>query len=370
VRTGLHFRAALRYRAHITQTRRTFSGHIMTSNSSHPLPQVALIATGGTIAGVAATPLEQISYQAGVLTVDRMLETLPGIEGVARIASVQCGNLPSENITPEHWGMLGAQCAKALAAPDICGVVLTHGTDTLEESAFYLHLTLTSPKPVVLTGSMRPATSLSADGPINIRDAVAVAACPQARGRGALLVMNSRVLSARTAVKVATLDVEAFRALESGCLGRVINGEPQFYYGGEESPALAGTFAAQAEHGELPRVDVLYGCAGMPVDLVRYSMERAQGLVLAGMGNGSMPDAVRHELRRAIADGMPVVRCSRTGSGPVTPLEEYQGFIPGGMLSPAKARVLLMLALAQQKEHEPAQRMQAVKDVFALGGKL
>lgn len=340
------------------------------SSSATSLPKVALIATGGTIAGVAPTPLEQISYQAGVLTVDSMLETLPGIEGVARITSVQCGNLPSENITPEHWAMLGEQCAKALDDPEICGVVLTHGTDTLEESAFYLHLTLASPKPVVLTGSMRPSTSLSADGPINIRDAVAVAACPQAQARGALLVMNSRVLSARTAVKVATLDVEAFRALESGCLGRVINGEPQFYYGGEEDPALAGTFAELAGRKNLPRVDVIYGCAGMPVDLVRYSVERSAGIVLAGMGNGSMPDAVRHELRQAIAGGIPVIRCSRTGSGPVTPLDEYEGFVPGGMLSPAKARVLLMLALEQQKNAEPAQRMLSVREVFALGAKL
>ena len=269
------------------------------TTSSSSLPKVALIGTGGTIAGVAPTPLEQISYQAGVLTVDRMLETLPGIEGVARITSVQCGNLPSENITPQHWAMLGEQCAKTLQDPEICGAVLTHGTDTLEESAFYLYLTLASPKPVVLTGSMRPATSLSADGPINIRDSVAVAACPQAQARGALLVMNSRVLSARTAVKVATLDVEAFRALESGCLGRVINGEPQFYYGGEANPVLAGTFAQQAGRSNLPRVDVIYGCAGMPVDLVRYSIERSAGIVLAGMGNGSMPDAVRHELRQA-----------------------------------------------------------------------
>lgn len=340
------------------------------SASAGSLPQVALIATGGTIAGVAPTPLEQISYQAGVLTVDRILESLPGIEGVARIFSVQCGNLPSENITPEHWAMLGEQCASALKKPEICGVVLTHGTDTLEESAFYLHLTQTGSKPVVLTGSMRPSTSLSADGPINIRDAVAVAACPAAQGRGSLLVMNSRILSARTAVKVATLDVEAFRALESGCLGRVINGDPQFYYGGEDKPVLAGTFAALAGRRDLPRVDVIYGCAGMPVDLVRYSMEHARGIVLAGMGNGSMPDAVRHELRRAIAGGIPVVRSSRTGSGPVTPLEEYEGFIPGGMLSPAKARVLLMLTLAQEEASSPAERMQAARDMFALGGKL
>ena len=217
---------------------------------------------------------------------------------------------------------------------------------------------------------MRPATSLSADGPINIRDAVAVAACPQAQSRGALLVMNSRVLSARTAVKVATLDVEAFRALESGCLGRVINGEPQFYYGGEANPVLAGTFAELAGRSNLPRVDVIYGCAGMPVDLVRYSIEHSAGIVLAGMGNGSMPDAVRHELRQAIASGIPVVRSSRTGAGPVTPLAEYEGFVPGGMLSPAKARVLLMLALEQQKDAETADRMLAVRQVFALGGKL
>ena len=334
------------------------------------LPQVALLGTGGTIAGVADTPLEQISYQAGVLSVECMLESLPGIEGVARIASRQCGNLPSEDMRPCHWAKLGRDCAQALEDEDMCGVVLTHGTDTLEESAFYLHLTMSSSKPVVLTGAMRPATSLSADGPINIRDSVAVAACPQAQARGALLVMNSRVLSARTAVKVATLDVEAFRALESGCLGRVINGEPQFYYGGEANPVLAGTFAQQAGRSNLPRVDVIYGCAGMPVDLVRYSIERSAGIVLAGMGNGSMPDAVRHELRQAIAGGIPVIRCSRTGSGPVTPLDEYEGFVPGGMLSPAKARVLLMLTLEQQKDAEPAARMLAVREVFALGGKL
>ena len=158
------------------------------------LPQVALLGTGGTIAGVADTPLEQISYQAGVLSVECMLESLPGIEGVARIASRQCGNLPSEDMRPCHWAKLGRDCAQALEDEDMCGVVLTHGTDTLEESAFYLHLTMNSSKPVVLTGAMRPATSLSADGPINIRDAVAVAACPQARARGALIVMNGRII--------------------------------------------------------------------------------------------------------------------------------------------------------------------------------
>ena len=340
------------------------------ASAAPSLPRVALLATGGTIAGVGPSPLEQISYRAGVLPVERMLESLPGIEGVARITSVQCGNLPSENITPAHWARLGEQCAAALADPDICGVVLTHGTDTLEETAFHLYLTQAGPKPVVLTGSMRPATSLSADGPINIRDAVAVAACPAARERGALLVMNGRVLSARTAVKVSTLDVEAFRALESGCLGRVINGEPQFFSGGEARPVPAGAFAAQGALRDLPRVDVLYGCAGMPLDVVRHSMNHAQGIVVAGMGNGSMPQDVRRELAAAIAAGLPVVRCSRTGAGPVTPLEEYEGFIPGGMLSPAKARVLLMLALAREARSAPKERLAAAREVFALGGRL
>lgn len=324
-----------------------------------PLPQVALLGTGGTIAGVADTPLEQISYQAGVLSVECMLESLPGIDGVARIASRQCGNLPSEDMRPCHWAKLGRDCGEALDDASMCGVVLTHGTDTLEESAFYLHLTMNSPKPVVLTGAMRPATSLSADGPINIRDAVAVAASPGARGRGALIVMNGRILSARTAVKAGTLDVEAFRALESGLLGRVINGRPVFYHKGEDGPLLAGTYAAHAGQDHLPRVDVLYACAGMPLDATLFSLERSAGLVVAGMGNGSMPSDVRKALAGAVAAGKPVVRASRTGGGPVTDLDGYAPFIASGMLSAPKARVLLMLALAEAAR-QGADRPQAL----------
>ncbi|SDF53571.1 asparaginase [Desulfovibrio legallii] len=334
------------------------------------LPQVALLATGGTIAGVAASPLEQIDYAAGVLGVERMLESLPGIEGVARILRRQCANLPSENCTPTHWALLARGCAEALADPETCGVVLTHGTDTLEESAFYLYLTLPPAKPVVLTGAMRPATSLSADGPINIRDAVAVAASPAARNRGALLVMNGRILSARTAVKVATVDVEAFAAPESGGLGRTVNGQPLFFADSGGAAPLAGAYAALAGEPALPRVDVLYACAGMAADLARYSAEHAQGLVLAGMGNGSMPAEVRDLLRQAAARGLVVVRASRTGAGPVTPLPDYAPFIPAGMLSPAKARVLLMLSLAAAATLPPDQRQAAAAAAFAQGGRL
>ena len=331
------------------------------------LPQVALLGTGGTIAGVADTPLEQISYQAGVLSVECMLESLPGIEGVARIASRQCGNLPSEDMRPCHWAKLGRDCAQALEDETMCGVVLTHGTDTLEESAFYLHLTMNSSKPVVLTGAMRPATSLSADGPINIRDAVAVAASPQARARGALIVINGRIISARTAVKAGTLDVEAFRALESGLLGRVINGQPVFYHSGEDGPVLAGTYAAHAGQDNLPRVDVLYACAGMPLDATLFALERSSGLVVAGMGNGSMPSDIRTALNLAVREGKPVVRASRTGGAPVTDLEEYAAFIASGMLSTPKARVLLMLALAEaerQGVRDPEARVASVRRAF------
>ena len=226
--------------------------HVQTAAPAVSLPQVALLATGGTIAGVAASPLEQIDYAAGVLGVERMLESLPGIEGVARIVRRQCANLPSENCTPEHWALLAQGCALALQDPETCGAVLTHGTDTLEESAFYLYLTLPPEKPVVLTGAMRPATSLSADGPINIRDAVAVAASPAACGRGALLVMNGRILSARTAIKIATVDVEAFAAPESGGLGRAINGQALFFADCGGPAPLAGAYAALAGRADLP----------------------------------------------------------------------------------------------------------------------
>lgn len=223
--------------------------HVQTAAPAVSLPQVALLATGGTIAGVAASPLEQIDYAAGVLGVERMLESLPGIEGVARIVRRQCANLPSENCTPEHWALLAQGCALALQDPETCGAVLTHGTDTLEESAFYLYLTLPPEKPVVLTGAMRPATSLSADGPINIRDAVAVAASPAACGRGALLVMNGRILSARTAIKIATVDVEAFAAPESGGLGRAINGQALFFADCGGPAPLAGRLCRPGRPG-------------------------------------------------------------------------------------------------------------------------
>ena len=316
-----------------------------------PLPKLVVLATGGTIAGEGATA-EGKSYRSAALSVAGLLEAVPQASELAHLTGEQIAQVASQDLVPAQWLAL-ARRARAHLEAGADGLIVTHGTDTLEETAFFLDLVLNHDAPVVVTGAMRPATGLSADGPRNLLDSVRVARNPDARGRGVLVVLDETVHSAWGVTKTNTSHVSTFQSPDYGAAGAIVGGRPVFYRGQRErKPRAAVTL--EGVH-DLPRVDVLYACAGMSADLVLASLDAgARGLVLAGVGNGNAPRPVLDALAEAAQQGVPVVRSSRSGSGFVARDVEVDdtalGFVASGSLGPAKSRVLLMTALLSGPE--------------------
>jgi L-asparaginase len=305
-----------------------------------------VLATGGTIAGVAASSASATDYEAAALGVDALLDAVPALREVARVDGRQIASIDSRNATPAFWQATGRAVQAALDDPAVDGVIVTHGTDTVEETAWYLHLTLKSHKPVVMVAAMRPASSLSADGPLNLLNAARVAADPRAVGRGVLLVMNHQIFGARGVRKIHTMRPDAFGSTD-GMLGQVHDDMIDWGVRTEFPHTLATPFSCDTP---LPDVDVLLAYAGAGaglVDAVRAG--GARGLVWAGSGNGSASDDVLKALHAAVAGGMSVVRASRTGNGPVRKhahgVADGQHLVDAGTLNPIQARILLMLAL-------------------------
>jgi L-asparaginase len=308
-----------------------------------------VLATGGTIAGVAASAASSTDYEAAALGVDALLEAVPALREVANVDGRQIAAIDSRNATPAFWRQVGRAVQEALDDPAIDGVVVTHGTDTLEETAWYLHLTLKSNKPVVLVAAMRPASSLSADGPLNLLNAARVAADPRAAGRGVMLVLNHQIFGARGLRKVHTMRPDAFGSSD-GVIGQVHDELIDWTLRSEYPHTLATPFTLDTP---LAEVEILMAYAGANprlIDAVRAA--GAKGLVWAGMGNGSAGDASIDALRAAAHAGLAVVRASRTGAGPVHKVEHdvAQGgrLVNAGTLSPVQARILLMLALGHR----------------------
>lgn len=307
-----------------------------------PAPEVHIIATGGTIASRAG---------AGPLSVEQLVEAVPGIEELGRITVEQFANVGSSQITPEHWLGLSRRIGELFRErPGLSGVVVTHGTDTLEETALFLHLTVSDPRPVVVTGAMRPPSALAPEGPANLRGAVATAASPAARGRGALVVMNDEIFSAGDVAKVHTSRLDAFTAPAGGAVGAVDGGVPLFHSPPNPAPVhfdLAGVET-------LPRVDIAYAWAGADGTAVEAMVAAgARGIVMASVGRGNLPAPLGAAARRAAAEGVVVVVSSRTGAGrvPVGPTEPPASgtlLLPGAAaLNPPRARVVLMLGLTR-----------------------
>ena len=309
------------------------------------MPILALIATGGTIAGAAASATDTTGYTAGALGADALLAAVPQLAGVAEIRAEQLFNLDSKDMGPAHWLALGRRARALLDDPAIDGIVVTHGTDTLEETAAFLDLTLASAKPVVLTAAMRPATALSADGPMNLYSAACVAAQPDSAGRGVLVSFGDAIFPALGVRKCHTHRLDAFAGGSAGAIGR---SDPLRYFA---PPPLRkrGPVPLPPDLDELPRVDVLHVGAGTPPGLIDLMIaDGARGLVLALPGNGSLPAAWDTAVAGAVARGIPVVRASRVGMGPVArkALDERLDTRPAGELPASQARVALMLALA------------------------
>ena len=315
-----------------------------------PLPTVVLLATGGTIAGAGGSRTGP-GYRPATLTAEDLLDAVPELASLAVLESEELSRVGSQDMTEALWIDLARRVAAHLERPEVAGVVVTHGTDTLEETAFFLDRVVASEKPVVLTGAMRPATGVSADGPRNLLDSVRVASAEDARGRGALVVIDESIHSGRAVAKMNTTYVSTFRSPNFGLEGSVVAGRPVF---------LRARPRTRTHHFErvltsteqLPPVHVLYAHVGQDPRSVRAALELgAKGLVLAGVGNGNAPLGVIDALARAVREGIPVVRSTRTGSGFVSRNVEIDddalGFIASRDLSPQKARILLKLALLE-----------------------
>ena len=321
-------------------------------------PRVVIVATGGTIAG-AAESTTAAGYKSGAVAVDTLIAAVPQMKTFADVRGVQIASVGSQDMNDEIWLKLAAEVNRQLAQPDVDGVAITHGTDTMEETAYFLNLVVKSDKPVVLTGSMRPSTSLSADGPLNIYNAVGVASDPRAKGRGVLVVANDDIHGARAITKRHTTDVQTFVSPEAGLIGVCLFDNRDFI----RMPARAHTSATPftvAVGQTLPRVDIIYAHAGMSPDLIDAAAANgAKGLVIAGVGDGNMTTPALEAMGRAIKKGVVVVRSTRVGEGVVRRNIEVSddklGTVASMDLVPSKARVLLKLALTQTSDAKKIQ---------------
>jgi L-asparaginase len=319
-------------------------------------PRIAVIGTGGTIASQGAGPLDTQDYASSgrpILDAAALVAGVPTLAEVAEVIPVPFSAVPSTAIGWAEWRGLLAKIAEVKAAhPDLAGIVITHGTSTMEETAYFLSLTLPDDLPVVLTGAQRPFTGLSSDGPMNLVAAVRVAGDPRARGLGVLLVMNEEIHAAREVTKTSNGRMQTFRAPDAGTLGHVDADRVTFWRRSVRVLPPAERFAV-AEIATPPRVDVTYSVAGGDGVAVRaFHAAGARGIVSAAFAPGFPSPAEREALAEAAAAGCIVVLSSRAGSSRVFPAKRYaaQGMIPGEDLTPQKARILLMLALTRTSD--------------------
>jgi L-asparaginase len=321
---------------------------------------IIILATGGTIAG-AATTSTQAGYTSGAVTIEAMIKAVPGIDKLANIKGEQVANVGSQDMSFDVLLKLAKRINELAAQPDIDGFVITHGTDTMEESAYFLNLTAKTDKPIVMVGSMRPSTALSADGPINLYNAVAVAADPSARGRGVMVVMNDEIHAAHSLTKTSTTAVETFMSPERGLVGIVHYGKADYY----NTPTWRHTRQSEFDVTgvtKLPRVDVIFADADMSPDLIAVdAASSVKGIVIAGVGNGNMNKASVDAAANAVKKGIVVVRSSRVPTGVVGRNVEVDddklGFIASDELNPQKARILLTLALLKPRSTADIQQL-------------
>jgi L-asparaginase len=331
------------------------------SAQSATLPKIKVLATGGTIAGAQATTADA-GYKSGTFSVDDLIKAVPAMTNLAQLSGEQVANIGSQTMNHEVWLKL-AQRVNEVLAGDTDGVVITHGTDTMEETAYFLSLVVNSDKPVVLVGSMRPATAIGADGPANLYNAVALAADPKASGRGPLVILNDTIHYAREAQKTHTTHLDTFKSPNRGVAGVMNVGKAFFYNRGLTKTSSRAPFSIDGMTADkLPYVEIVYSYANFGPGPIDDAVKRgAKGIILAGVGDGNTTDAALEALKNAAKAGVVVVRSSRVGSGIVDRNVEIKdddmGFITAMELSPQKARILLMLGLTQTKDLKQLQKL-------------
>jgi L-asparaginase len=325
-----------------------------------PLPSIVVLATGGTIAGAAASDV-QAGYTSGQVGVEQLLAAVPQAKKLASLRGEQISNIGSQDMNDEVWLKLARRVGELAAMKDVGGIVITHGTDTIEETAYFLNLTVKTHKPIVLTAAMRPSTALSADGPLNFYNAVAVAADKDAAGRGVLVVVNDWIHGASSLTKTSTTAVQTFLSPLSGLIGTVAYGDAEFYRGPVGRNTADSEFSLEKIQG-LPRVDIIMAYENMDGALINAAAAAgAKGLVIAGVGNGNMTQVALDALAAQARKGIVCVRSSRVAIGRIGRNVEVDddklGLVAALDHNPQKARVLLRLALTQTKDVKQIQRM-------------
>lgn len=307
-------------------------------------PGVVIYATGGTIAASPTSRTNTTNYgSAPKAGVEMLVDAVPELKDVATVTGEQIANVSSSDVSQAVLLKLAHAINAKLADPATHGAVVTHGTDTLEETAFFLDLTIRQSKPVVVVGSMRPATAVSADGPMNLLEAVTLAASKEAANRGVLVLLNDRIGSAFYTTKTNSTALDTFRAVEQESLGVFIGSTPRFYFGAAQ-PVGKPTFDVSRTE-KLPKVVILYSHQDLDIALMDAALkDGAKGIVFAGSGNGALPTVVKKKITELMQQGIPVIRSTRTGSGFVSRKEEGIG---SGFYNPQKSRILLELALAE-----------------------
>ncbi|HYC44429.1 MAG TPA: asparaginase [Burkholderiales bacterium] len=328
-----------------------------------PLPIVHVIGTGGSISCIGASRTDFLDYSYGDrhYTIEEMLARLPELETIASVRPEQLANVSSGDLSPAHWLALAKRINAIFRdAPDTAGVVVTHGTATLEETVYFLNLAVKSPKPVVVTGAMRPMTAMSNDADVNLLDAVRIAACADAGNRGALAVLNNQIHAAREVTKMSTSRLDTFKTPDLGYLGYAdSDGRIVFYREVTRLHTSRTEFEVDALEA-LPRVDIANAYAGADGTAIRaYAQAGCAGLVAAGLGSGGAPRAFLDALTELARSGVPVIAASHSSSGRVMGRRLFieRGLIPADNLQPRKARVLLMLALTRTRDHAEIRRM-------------
>lgn len=334
---------------------------LLTNSAASALPTITVLATGGTIAG-GGDSATQSQYTAGKVSIDALINAVPEIKKIAHLNGEQIVNIGSQDMNDQVWLTLAkkinADCDKT------AGFIITHGTDTLEETAYFLDLTTHCHKPIVMVGAMKPATALGADGPLNLYNAVIVATDKEAGKRGVLLAMDDKVISGRNVVKMNTNFVEAFEAVNAGAEAFIYNGK--VHYLNAAQPRAQNAIFDISQLDKLPKVGIVYNysnASALPAKSLIY--HGYQGIVSAGVDNGNMYNKIFNVLADAVKQGIGVVRASRVPTGFTTRDAEVDdskyGFVAAERLNPQKALVLLQLALTQT--HDPI-KIQAMFDKY------
>ena len=331
--------------------------------TSQPKPRVYLVGTGGSISlvGQSRTDYTNYSYDNRHLTIQEMLDRVPEITEVVEVLPEQFLNLGSTDVTPEHWLALAKRINQIFSEdPAAAGVAVTHGTATLEETAYFLNLTVKSDRPVVVTGAMRPPTGMGTDSDINLVDCIRVAAAPQSAGRGVLTVLNNQIQAARDVTKTNSYRLETFQTHDFGFLGYADSDEEIVFYRRLDKAHTTATEFDVTAVDRLPRVDIAFAYAGADGLAIRaLAQGGAAGIVAAGHGSGGSPPEFMAALKEVKDGGTPVVLATHTGGGRVMLTRRFQedGYIIADNLAPKKARILLMLALTVTRDPSEIQRM-------------